>query len=341
VIFKAIYFDGINPDPKEVDLRVHGDQLVIESSSYGIHKNWLLKEVLVESKDQNEFYINHHDEQLICSNQDKALKDLLTFREATERNLIVKWMLYGVAIVSILVVLFSYLIPIISEKIPQSILDKTTAPIHQELKVLYCQVDEKEEKVLRKIFKKLNYPFNKEKILFLKIDHENAITLADHSIIFFSELMEKIQSGEEFAGILAHERAHVIYGHVKKKILTQLIIDFFWNLTLRNAGNLELIKAVGMSRFDQKEEKDADFWAFNNLEAQDIDPKPVSLFFKRLKKEVGLFDKLSFSHPDLDSRIQLFSSSNKKFNKSLISPDELQILQGICDDKNLPEVKKK
>jgi Zn-dependent protease with chaperone function len=341
VIFKAIYFDGINANPKDVDLSIHEHQLVIENSSYGIYKNWPLQEILVENKDNNEFYINYHDEQLICSNQDKALKNSLTFRESKERNMIVKWMLYGLAAVSILVVLFSFLIPIISKRIPQSLLDKTTAAIHQELGPLYCQVDENEEVVLKKIFKKLNYPFIKEKILFLKIDHENAITLADQSIIFFSELMEKIQSGEEFAGILAHERAHVLYGHVKKKILTQLIIDFFWNLTLRNAGNLELIKAVGMSRFDQKEEKDADFWAFNNLEAQDIDPKPVSVFFKRLKKEEGLFDRLSFSHPDLDSRIQLFSSSDKKFNKSLISPEELKILQGICDDKDLSEVKKK
>ena len=117
----------------------------------------------------------------------------------------------------------------------------------------------------------------------------NAFAIPGGSIFIHSALIEKADSAEEVAGVLAHEMAHVIHRHG-----TQLLVRRIGLYVLVGAmfGDTQgLIAALAdqggfllSQKFSRDFERQADETGFKLLVDANIDPRGMLSFFRRIKE---------------------------------------------------------
>lgn len=144
----------------------------------------------------------------------------------------------------------------------------------------------------------------------------NALAAPGGYIVVFSGLMERLDSPEQLAGILAHEMQHVIQRHSTKSIVRSLGIQVLLGLVLGDPGGLTGIAGnLGMLHFMRGDEQSADEGAIQNLMAAQLDPEEMINAFRKLesKKEPGMDGALKYlsTHPPISERIAYLSEQAK------------------------------
>ena len=242
------------------------------------------------------------------------------------------WKLYSVGI---LVLIFSayvfiktvpsFLADQMVEKIPiewevtvgQSILKMLPVaqkPDPEVLKVLQDTVD----------FLKQSLPGNPYdlKVYILPVEQVNALALPGGPIVIFEGLIDKAESPEELAGVLAHEIQHILLRHSTRGILRNLAKSMLVTLFLGDvnsvmegivqlAGQLE---TLGLSR---EMEAEADQKGMELILAANIDPHGMIRIFKKLMQEDFSQKKLPKGKPvseenDLSSYFSTHPSSQNR-----------------------------
>lgn len=147
----------------------------------------------------------------------------------------------------------------------------------------------------------------------------NALAAPGGYIVIFSGLLEKLESPEQLAGILAHEMQHVIQRHSTKSIVRSLGIQIFLGLVLGDPGGLTgLAGNLGILHFMRADEQSADEAAIDNLMAARIDPHEMIEAFQKLQDKegpaaAGAWKYLS-THPPIPERIAYLSEKAKRFS---------------------------
>jgi predicted Zn-dependent protease len=142
------------------------------------------------------------------------------------------------------------------------------------------------------------------------IDREsvNAFALPGGFVAVHMGLLEKAETGEEVAGVLAHELHHVTLRHGTTRILRQaggwLLLQIVFGGT-DLATLARLAAGLGQLAYDRDQEREADRGGHEVLSGAGIDPRGMATFFERLGKEegglAGAVGLLS-SHPELFER---------------------------------------
>jgi len=175
----------------------------------------------------------------------------------------------------------------------------------------------------------------KYKVRVVPLAMVNAMALPGGNIVIFDELLQKAESPDEVAGVLAHE-----IGHVEKLHVTQAMIRYYgFSALLASIGgtagsNIDMLTAASYSR---EAEKEADLYSIEGLRRANISPLPTATFFKRLssEEEGGFLDEtLGYisTHPLSKERQQRFEQSAKgslAYDPSL-TPAEWDSLKRIC-----------
>jgi predicted Zn-dependent protease len=145
---------------------------------------------------------------------------------------------------------------------------------------------------------------------FVVVENEepNAFALPGGFVTIHSGLITSAASGEEVAGVLAHEIAHVTERHGLKRILRQAGISIAIGLVFGStevAVLADYASELGGLAYDRDQERDADEHGRTWLRDARIDPRGMATFFERLKEESGgSFPEFLSTHPDLDERVQ-------------------------------------
>ena len=136
----------------------------------------------------------------------------------------------------------------------------------------------------------------------------NAFALPGGIVIVNKGLLEKADSANEVAAVLAHEIQHVEQRHALKNIITSSGIAAVVLLVLGDANAVMMIMAhqVSAQYFSRQAESDADLKGIALLQKSKIDTQGMVAFFKKMQeafkdKTTGP-DWLS-SHPDTANRI--------------------------------------
>ncbi len=141
----------------------------------------------------------------------------------------------------------------------------------------------------------------------------NAFALPGGKIVVFDHLLEKIETPEALAGLLAHEVAHVKKRHSLKAMARSLSGGMFISLLFGDVNgltsvlveNANLIETLGFSR---KLEHEADEIALETLAKNRLDQNGMVSLFHTLKSEAEgqSLQGLQFlsSHPLTDERIK-------------------------------------
>lgn len=152
------------------------------------------------------------------------------------------------------------------------------------------------------------YPHRRFRVQVLDAPRVNAVAAPGGRIIVFNGLFGYTRTPDEFAGILAHEMAHVIERHPSQHVLRSLGFgvlfgSFTGNLT--TAG--QIAQVLTQQAFTREDEIRADRLGVNLLNRANVSSKGLVRFLKRLRRtglhRTGVFGYLS-SHPPYETRIE-------------------------------------
>lgn len=143
----------------------------------------------------------------------------------------------------------------------------------------------------------------------------NAFAMPGGFVVVNSGLIERADSAEEVAGVLAHEVQHVERRHGLRGLVHAAGLGVGLRLVLGEVGgsfaagwaeNLEGL------RFSRSQESDADRAGIAALIRADIDPRGMARFFRRLAQEGSAVPALLSSHPASEERFATVDASIPK-----------------------------
>ena len=337
--FAGSLFDGRSSQKHLVDVELTPQEIILKAPGDKPIR-WAYPQ-LRWAADTSPFHIEH------CAEGDEGLETLVVDDPDFYRSVLeiapksfssreneskFNWKLYSVGI---LVLIFSayvfiktvpsFLADQMVEKIPiewevtvgQSILKMLPVaqkPDPEVLKVLQDTVD----------FLKQSLPGNPYdlKVYILPVEQVNALALPGGPIVIFEGLIDKAESPEELAGVLAHEIQHILLRHSTRGILRNLAKSMLVTLFLGDvnsvmegivqlAGQLE---TLGLSR---EMEEEADQKGMELILAANIDPHGMIRIFKKLMQEDFSQKKLPKGKPvseenDLSSYFSTHPSSQNR-----------------------------
>lgn len=120
----------------------------------------------------------------------------------------------------------------------------------------------------------------------------NALAAPGGHVVVFSGLLNRLESPEELAGILAHEAQHALKRHGLQSIIKNAGISVTLALLFGDTGALgELFRSYGgqllSMSYSRDFEREADRGAAEILTAADIDPTKFPAFFTRISSGSG------------------------------------------------------
>lgn len=140
----------------------------------------------------------------------------------------------------------------------------------------------------------------------------NAFAAPGGYIVLFRGLLEKSQSPEELAGVLAHELQHILQRHATQTLLRHastglLLSAIMGDISGTSAYGLEAARTLGTLRYSRSNEEEADAGGLRMLFQAGIDPAGMISFFETMKTESGgepkLLSYLS-THPSIEERVE-------------------------------------
>ncbi len=189
------------------------------------------------------------------------------------------------------------------------------------------------------------YPeLSKVKVTVYDMDLLNAFAAPGNRIIVTREILQKADTPDEIASVLAHELGHVAHFHPEQQLVRVAGLQILMSVFSGGSdilGNLAAIAAI--LRYSRDAEREADAFAQETLEKSAIDTLAFKRFFEKLMKAEGsngsdkvpsTLDQIGnvFStHPDTRARINAIKPlpTNVMPIPSLTT-EEWKSLKSIC-----------
>lgn len=151
----------------------------------------------------------------------------------------------------------------------------------------------------------------------------NAFALPGGYVFVNEGLLSRAESGEELAGVLAHEISHVVLRHGVERILQsagrRLLIGLVFGVS--DAGTL--LHYGGELRelsFGRDQESAADAMGHTLLRKAGISPRGLATFFERLDREGSALPEFLSTHPDSRERAAAALGAASTFTPTVTLP---------------------
>ena len=156
-------------------------------------------------------------------------------------------------------------------------------------------------------------------LLFRRGIGPNAFALPSGHIVATDELVELADSDEEILAVLAHEIGHVVYKHGLRSVLQSSAAALLLTAVtgdISTASGLAAAMPVLLleTKYSRKFEHEADEYAFNYMQANNIDTKYFATILEKItgedrEEEESLFNYLS-THPMTSERTRRFRDNS-------------------------------
>jgi len=148
------------------------------------------------------------------------------------------------------------------------------------------------------------------KVFMVKSPVFNAVALPGGNIVVFGGLLEKAESPEYLAAVIAHEMQHIKKRHVTKRIIedysTGLIISAVaGDVTGSMLYGVKIAHNLAMLSYSRQDEEEADAGGVKLLIDANLDPQAMISFFEIMKEKNPKFKMPQYlsTHPDTTERI--------------------------------------
>jgi predicted Zn-dependent protease len=154
------------------------------------------------------------------------------------------------------------------------------------------------------------------RVVVLNTPAVNALATPGGYIVVFRGLLERTESAEELAGVLAHEFQHVLLQHATRALLRHastgiLLAAVSGDVSGAMAYGLEGARVLAELRYSRQDEEEADREGYRMLSAAGVDPAGMMRFFETLQKKAGKAPTLPSylsTHPSTEGRIERLRS---------------------------------
>jgi Zn-dependent protease with chaperone function len=165
----------------------------------------------------------------------------------------------------------------------------------------------------------------------------NAFAVPGGQIGVLRGLIDRAESGDEVAGVLAHEIGHVVHRHPTVGVLRQMGLAATLQLLLGGSGTgVEDAASLGNMlltlSYSREAEAAADATALEILGRAGLDAHGLNRFFARLRKEGDIEEStpsLLLTHPPTAER--LAATAQAPNGAPALTPAQWQALRAICE----------
>ncbi len=168
---------------------------------------------------------------------------------------------------------------------------------------------------------------------------ENAFALPGGKVYLFKGLLEKAQSSDEVAGVIAHEYGHVYHRDVLRATLknggTSFLIGLFFGDVTGGSSMTFLTQMLINNSYSRNVERQADAFSAETMLALGRDPATMAQLLSRIGKgeESRSFLEWISTHPDTKERLASQSAMRGRMNgtsRPLLTEGEWKALKDIC-----------
>ena len=197
-----------------------------------------------------------------------------------------------------------------------------------------CNGNPQKQVLLKQLVTRL-YPLDRDDARF-SIDVQivnnpdvNAFAELGGKILLNRGLLEKAESAEEVAGVLAHEIEHVRRRHVLEGFIVHLMTAEGIQMVLGSSSNVEWSKYFLHMGFSRSQEAAADEGALLRLQKAHINNQGFKNFFKRMKDLASVPTFLS-DHPADQARAEMVEKFQNQNTKPIMTNEEWKNFKASC-----------
>ncbi len=164
----------------------------------------------------------------------------------------------------------------------------------------------------------------------------NAVALPGGRIYVFDGLIDKSDSPDELAGVIAHEIGHVAHRDGTRAILQSAGLSFLFGMLLGDfvGGGAVVIgaRAVLQSSYSREVEGAADRYGVDLMIRAGGDPHAFGIILDRIAGAIHPDTQILSDHPDTKARVAVIETlaAAASAPRSLLEPEEWRALKRIC-----------
>ena len=164
----------------------------------------------------------------------------------------------------------------------------------------------------------------------------NAIALPGGHIYVFEGLVDKSETADELASVIAHEIGHVAHRDGTRAILQSAGLSLLFGMLLGDfvGGSAVVIgaRAVLQSSYSRETESAADRYGVELMRRADGDARALGTMLARLGGAVHPGIEILSDHPDTKARVAVIESlaASSAPSQPLLDPAEWRALKRIC-----------
>jgi predicted Zn-dependent protease len=168
----------------------------------------------------------------------------------------------------------------------------------------------------------------------LRKPEANAFALPGGHIYVFEGLIDKAQTADEVAGVIAHEIGHVANRDSTRTVIQAAGLSFLFGTVLGDfvgGGAVVLAsKALLQTSYSREVERRADAYAVELMDKVGGDPRALGIILQRIDGTNHPGMKLLLDHPDTKDRLAAINTAPPTKAVPLLDPVEWAALKRIC-----------
>ena len=168
----------------------------------------------------------------------------------------------------------------------------------------------------------------------LRKPEANAFALPGGHIYLFEGLIERAQTPDEIAGVIAHEIGHVANRDSTRSVMQAAGLSFLFGTVLGDfvGGGAVIIatKALLQTSYSREVERRADAFGIELMTRLGGDPRALGAILLRLDGTNHPGIKLLLDHPDTKDRLAAINTAPPTKGAALLDPVEWAALKRIC-----------
>lgn len=163
----------------------------------------------------------------------------------------------------------------------------------------------------------------------------NAVALPGGHVYVFEGLIDKADSADEVAGVIAHEIGHVAHRDGTRSVLQAAGLSFLFGLVLGDfvGGGAVIIAArtVLQLAYSREVEAAADLYAVELMAKAGGDPRALGTVLTRITGSIEPGSKILLNHPQTKDRVvAINAAAGARTGTPMLTPAEWAALRRVC-----------
>lgn len=173
----------------------------------------------------------------------------------------------------------------------------------------------------------------------------NAFALPGGVILVTRGFLREAESGDEIAGVLAHEVEHIAQRHVLAGALRGALLTALWSITLGDYSGLLVLDPstayqIATLEFSREDEQAADDGAVVRLHRANLSHRGLISFFEHISKESDDLEGPAWlsTHPSTEARLRALEKvDDVPHPRAPLTDAQLEELRSTCSDVTEPD----